>query len=372
MEYAFLILIYTILMKINALPVLASVFFMLSCTHKHEEKSVEEKFTVTSPLQLDTSFTKEYVSQIRSLKNIEIRAQEKGYLQNIYVDEGQHVHAGQILFRIMPRIYEAEYNKAKAEADIANIELQNVETLASKNIVAPNEVKLAKAKYEQAKAEMEIAKAHLSFTEIRAPYDGVIDRIPLRLGSLVDEGELLTSLSDNSQMQVYFNVSEPEYLEYQTNKAGRADNSISLKLANNTILPYKGNVELIESEFENETGNIAFRARFPNPDNLLKNGQTGKVQMKIPLKNALVIPQKATYELQDRKYVFVLDKSGVLKSRNISITGAIPDLYIVGSGLQSTDVILLEGIQKVKDDDKIKGDFIAPKEVLAQLKLKTE
>jgi len=143
-------------------------------------------------------------------------------------------------------------------------------------------------------------------------------------------------------------------------------------LANNTVLPYPGNVELIESEFENETGNIAFRARFPNPDGLLKNGQTGKVQMKIPLKNALIIPQKATYELQDRKYVFVLDKSGTLKSRNISIAGSIPDLYIVGSGLQPTDVILLEGIQKVKDDDKVKGDFIAPKEVLAQLKLKTE
>lgn len=219
---------YILPMKIKALYVLGSVCFMMSCTPKAEEKASEEQFTVTSPLLLDTSFTKEYVSQIRSLKNIEIRAQEKGYLEKIFVDEGQYVSAGQLLFRIMPRIYEAEYNKAKAEADMAEIELKNVETLANKNIVAPNELKMAKAKYDGAKAEMDIAKAHLSFTEIRAPFAGIIDRIPLRLGSLIDEGDLLTNLSDNSQMQVYFNVSEPEYLEYQTNIAGRAENSISL------------------------------------------------------------------------------------------------------------------------------------------------
>lgn len=359
-------------MKIQALHVLSTLSLMMSCHPKHEEKETEEKFSVTSPLLTDTSFTKEYVSQIRSLKNIEIRAQEKGYLQHIYVDEGQHVRAGQVLFRIMPIIYEAEYKKSKAEAEIANIELQNAEALAKKNIIAPNEVRLAKAKYDQAKAEMDIAKAHLSFTEITAPYDGVINRIPLRLGSLIEEGDLLTSLSDNSQMQVYFNVSEPEYLEYQTNKAGRAEKDLTLKLANNTIFPQKGEVELIQGEFENETGNIAFRARFPNTDGLLKNGQTGKIQMRIPLKNALIIPQKATYELQDRKYVFVMDKSGVVKSRNITIAGSLPDLYVVGSGLNPSDVILLEGIQKVKDDDKIKGDFIAPRQVLSKLRLKAE
>lgn len=359
-------------MKINALYVLGCVFFMASCGHKHEEKITEEKYTVTSPLKLDTCFTKEYVSQIRSLKNIELRAQEKGYLENIYVDEGQRVKAGQVLFRIMPKIYEAEYNKAKAEADIAHIEMQNIETLANKNIVAPNELKMAKAKYEQAKAEMDIAKTHLSFTEIRAPFDGVIDRIPLRLGSLIEEGDLLTNLSDNSQMQVYFNVSEIEYLDYQTNVAGRSDNSIALKLANNSLLPYKGSVELIEGEFQNETGNIAFRAKFPNPEGLLKNGQTGKVQMKTPLKDALLIPQKATYELQDRKYVFVMDKDGKLKSRNITVAGSLPDLFIINSGLSASDVILLEGIQKVKDDDKIKGEFVKPRAVIAQLQLKAE
>jgi len=217
-----------------------------------------------------------------------------------------------------------------------------------------------------------LAKLHLSFTEIKAPFDGTIDRIPLKLGSLVDEGELLTNLSDNSQMFAYFNVSEPEYLDYQTNIKGRGDNKVSLLLANSQPLKYKGEVETVESEFDNETGNIAFRARFPNPDKLLKNGETGKVQMTVPLKGALIIPQKATYEIQDKVYVFVVDKNGVVRSRNISISSRMPDLYVVGNTLSENDKILLEGVQKVKDDDKIKYEFIAPKEVISRLQLKTE
>lgn len=345
---------------------------LAACTAKKEEKEEESKFTVTSPMLIDTSFTKEYVSQIKSVRNIEIRAQEKGYLQNIYVDEGQSVKAGQLLFKIMPKIYEAELLKAQAEAKAATIELQNAKTLADKNVVSKNEQYMAQAKLEQAKAEVALAKLHLSFTEIRAPFDGTIDRIPLKLGSLVDEAELMTNLSDNTQMFAYFNVSEPEYLEYQTNIKGRADSKVSLLLANNHVLAYKGKVEVVESEFNNETGNIAFRARFPNPDHLLKNGETGEVQMIVPLRQALVIPQKATYEIQDKKYVFVVDKNNVVRSRNITVTAEMPDLYVIGTGITVHDKILLEGVQKVKDDEKIKFEYRAAKEVISGLRLKAE
>jgi membrane fusion protein (multidrug efflux system) len=306
------------------------------------------------------------------VRNIELRAQEKGYLQDIYVDEGQYVKAGQLLFRIMPKIYEAELLKAEAEAKIAGIELQNTKILAEKNVVSKNELAMAEAKLDQANAETALAKVHLSFTEIRAPFDGTIDRLPLKLGSLVDEGELLTSLSDNSQMFAYFNVSEPEYLDYETNVKDRANSKVSLLLANNRPLKYQGNVETVESEFNNETGNIAFRARFPNPEKLLKNGETGKVQMTVPLHDALVIPQKATYEIQDKKYVYVVDKSGVVKSKNITVTGEMPDLYVVGSGISENDRILLEGVQKVKEDNRIEADYKSPEEVVAQLRLKAE
>jgi len=351
---------------------LLALLYLTNCTTKKEEKEEAGKFAATSPLQVDTSFTKEYVSQIRSVRNIEIRAQEKGYLQNIYVDEGQFVKTGQLLFRIMPKLYEAELLKAQAEARAADIELQNAKTLADKNIVSKNEQSLAQAKLDQANAEIALAKLHLSFTEIRAPFDGTIDRIPKKLGSLIDEGELLTSLSDNSQVFAYFNVSEPEYLEYQTNVKGRADSKVSLLLADNNLLHDKGDVEVIEGEFDNETGNIAFRARFPNADKILKNGETGKVLMTVPVKNALVIPQKATYEIQDKKYVFVIDKDNTVKSREIAITGEMPDLYVVEKGLSPTDKIVLEGVQRVKDNDKISFDYQEPVAVIAKLKLKAE
>jgi membrane fusion protein (multidrug efflux system) len=345
---------------------------LVSCTTKKEQKAEDGKYTVTNPVSIDTSFTKEYVSQIHSVRDIEIRAQEKGFLQNIYVDEGQIVKAGQLLFRISPKIYEAELMKAQAETRAAEIELLDAKTLADKNIVSKSEQAMAQAKLEQARAEVSLAKLHLSFTEIRAPFDGTIDKIPQKLGSLIDEGELLTSLSDNSQIFAYFNVSEPEYLEYQTNVKGRGDNKVSLLLANNSLFKYKGNVELVESEFDNETGNIAFRAKFSNPDKLLKNGETGKVIMTVPVKNALIIPQKTTYEIQDKIYVFVVGNNNVVKSREITIAGDMPDLYVVKSGLSSNEKIILEGVQKVNDDDKIKYDYQKPEEVLKHLKIKEE
>lgn len=342
------------------------------CVSKKEKEEEASEYAVTNPLRIDTSFTKEYVSQIRSVRNIEIRAQEKGYLQNIYVDEGQYVHAGQSLFRIMPQLYQAELLKAKAEVEQASIELRNSSTLADNNIVSKNERAMAKAKLDAANAEMKLAQIHLSFTDIKAPFSGVINRIPLKLGSLVDEGDLLTSLSDNANVYSYFNVSEPEYLSYQMHAADRGSKEVTLIMANGEALPQKGEIQTIEGEFDNETGNIAFRAKFPNPDKLLRNGETGKVRMTLPLKNALIIPQKATYEIQDQKYVFVVDKKGVARSKNIAVAYELPDLYVLASGISADDKILLEGVQKVKDDQKVRTKFQDPRKVIQSLKLKAE
>jgi membrane fusion protein (multidrug efflux system) len=351
---------------------LFALFCYTSCTTKTKEKEEKVNYKVTNPLKIDTTFTKEYVSQIKSVRNIEIRAQEKGYLQQIYVDEGQQVKAGQVLFKINPVMYEAEYLKAKAEQKSAEIEMQNTKLLADKNVVAKSELAMALAKLEQTRAQVSLAKMHLSYCSIRAPFDGTIDRIPKKLGSMLEEGELLTSLSDNSQMFAYFNVSEPEYLNYQTDIKGRADKKVSLKLANNETLNAKGDVETVEGEFDNETGNIAFRARFSNPNRLLRNGETGKVLMNVPLRHALIIPQKATYEIQDKVYVFVIDQKGIAHSRNITLNGSMPNLYIVSGGLAEGDHILVEGVQKVKDDEQIKYSVISPKEVITQLQLKAE
>lgn len=345
------------------------IIYATGCSVKKKETEEAGKYTVTSPLKEDTSFTKDYVSQIQSVRNIEIRAQEKGYLQSINVDEGQYVHAGQLLFRIMPKMYEAEVMKNKAAVKEAELEMLNTKTLADKNIVSKTELAMAQAKLDEAKAELSLAQIHLSLTEIRAPFDGIIDRIRFKQGSLIDEGGLLTTLSDNKNIYAYFNVSESEYLDYKEKTKGGQKQEVNLLLANGEMHKYKGVIETVEGEFDNETGNIAFRAKFPNPGMLLKHGETGSVRMNVNLAGALMIPQKATYDIQDKIYVFVVDKNNMVKSRNITIKSTLPDLYVVDSGLSENDRIILEGVQEAKDDAKIAYSYVDPKKAIAALQL---
>jgi membrane fusion protein (multidrug efflux system) len=347
--------------------VTATVMLYSSCKPKEKEQAESATFLVTSPTLKDTLIYREYVCQIQSVNHIEIRSQERGYLQKIFVDEGQLVKKGQLMFQIMPTIYQAEMEKAKAEMSFAEIEFRNTKTLADQNIVSPNELALAKAKLEKAKAELDLAQAHLDFTEIRAPFDGIMDRLQIRLGSLIDEGELLTTLSDNSKMWVYFNVPEVEYLNYIRKSADEKVKLVQLQLANKEIFEQNGVVETIEADFNNETGNIAFRATFPNPGRILRHGETGNVMMPVTLNKALLIPQKATFEILDKKYVFVIDKNNVVQSRQVTIGEEMPHLYVVTDGLLEEDKILIDGLRKVKNGDKIKFAFVQPQQVLSEL-----
>jgi len=346
---------------------MTSLFFYSSCKHEEHEQEEEAKFLVTSPIHIDTTAYSEYVCQIHAIQHIELRALEKGYLQNIYVDEGQFVKKGQLMFQIMPLIYQAEMNKAQAEADFAEIEYKNTKRLADSNIVSKNELALAKANLDKAKAELSLAQAHLGFTEIHAPFDGIMGRFNVRLGSLLDEGELLTTLSDNSKMWVYFNVPESEYLDYIIKAKSDSLTKVRLRMANNMEFDQLGKVETIEADFNNETGNIAFRATFQNPKEILRHGETGNILMPVPLKNALIIPQKATFDILDKKFVFVIDENSVVKSRQITVGKEMPHLYVVTEGLNEKDKILLEGLRKVKNNEKIHYDFVNPQHALAEL-----
>ena len=340
----------------------------ISCKPKKEEKVEVSKYTITSPLILDTSFTKDYIAQIQSIQNVEIRAQVKGYLEALNVDEGKYVSEGQVIFNIMPKVYEAEVLKQKAQVKTAEIELNNIRTLADKKIVSDAELAMAQAKLESEKADLVKANLDLAFTKIKAPFSGVIDRIKFKKGSLIDEGGLLTTLSNNKEVYAYFNVSEVEYLDYKNRKLD-GKQKVTLILANGQEHKYKGEVQTIESEFDNTTGNIAFRAKFPNPELLLKHGETGKVRLTVPIQQALIIPQKTTFEIQDKIYVYVVDKDNKVKSRNIIVKQRLSNLYIIESGLTANDRILLDGIQTVKEDDKIEIEFIQPQKVLSQLQL---
>ncbi|MCC9136652.1 efflux RND transporter periplasmic adaptor subunit [Pontibacter silvestris] len=358
--------------RILMLMGLCALLCHTGCESKKEEKETETEFLVTSPVRKDTTITEDYVSQVRSISHIELRAQERGYLQKIFVDEGQFVKKGQLLFQIMPTLYEAELQRAQAEANFAQIEYQNTKRLADSSIVAPNELAMDKAKLDKAKAELALARVHLQFTEIRAPFDGIIDRFHVRLGSLVDEGELLTELSDNSKMWVYYNVPEAEYLEYQSKAHTDSKMNVNLLMANNKQFEYPGVVETIEADFDNETGNIAFRATFPNPKGLLRHGETGNILMSVPMKDVLLIPQKATFEVLDKKYVYVVDKDDVLRSREITIAAEMPHIYVVQDGLSENDKFLLEGLRLVRENEKIHYKFVKPDSVMSQLDLYAE
>lgn len=351
----------------------ATCLFYSSCTEKKEAAETEGKFLVTSPVETDTVIYNEYVGQIRSSSHIELRSQEKGYLEKIFVDEGQYVTKGQLMFKIMPVIYQAEVEKAKAEMDFAEIEYNNARTLADNNVVSQNELSLNRAKLNKAKAELALAKAHLGFTEIRAPFNGFMDRFYKRLGSLIDEGELLTTLSDNSKMWVYFNVPEAEYLNYIQKAKPESRQQVQLQMANGELFHLPGVVETIEADFNNETGNIAFRAAFPNPKGILRHGETGNIRMPVSLKKAILIPQKSTFDVLDKKFVYVVNENNVLEARQITIAQELPHVYIVASGLGPKDKILAEGLGKVRDKQKIQYEFVPfEKELIELKKLHTE
>jgi membrane fusion protein, multidrug efflux system len=359
-------------MKYSVLALSVLTLLTTACQPKVEEKKELPKLLVSTPLQKDTNIIKEYVAQIHAYKHIEMRALESGYIQSIFVDEGQTVAQGQRMFKIMPNVYQADLLKAKAEAEMVRIEYQNTKALADKNIVSPNELALAKAKLDKAMADVSLANTHLGFTNVNASFAGIMDHLNVRTGSLVAEGDLLTTLSDISKMWVYFNVPESEYLDFKTHKEANTTQTVTLKMANGDIFDQSGKIETIEADFDNKTGNIEFRATFPNPNKLLRHGETGNILMKVPFKNAILIPQKATFDILDKTYVYVVNKSNKVEQRLISISAELPHTYIVKSGLSTNDHILLEGLRKVHNGDQIDVNFQPANKVFENQSLHAE
>ena len=214
----------------------------------------------------------------------------------------------------------------------------------------------------------------MNFTSVRAPFDGIVDRLHEQLGGLVKEGDILTTLSDNSVMWVYFNVPEKRYLEYMASlNQPKQDQRIELVLANGNKFKQLGKIGAIEAQFNNENGNIAFRADFPNPDGLLRHGQTGTVLISQVLHDAVVIPQRATFPNLAKLYVYVVGKDDVVHQREIVIQNELEDIYVIKDGiLDVNDKIVLEGIRQVRDGDKVEYEFRQPEEVLANPKNKAE
>jgi membrane fusion protein, multidrug efflux system len=364
------------------IPAVLAVF-LWGCTANSKENSEQrvskntlKEVPVIKLTPQKTDLHREYVGNINAIRNVEIYARVKGYLEQIYVDEGQEVKKGQILFRINDEEYEAELAKAKAnlqsaiaDAKAAQLEVSRIKLLVDKKIiskieweVAETRVLAAKAKIEEARSAQTNATIHMARTRIRAPFNGVINRIPYKVGSLIDEGTHLTSVSDTRQVYVYFNVSENEYLEYikaQKLDKGGQSGIVELDLADGSSFSEKGRIQTMEGEFDAGTGSIAFRAQFPNPGQLLKHGSSGTVRLTNSIDDALLVPQKAVFEIQDKSYVYLVDKNDQVKMTSFVPKARFSNFYLVQSGLKAGDRIVYEGIQALKDGTKISPQVIA-------------
>lgn len=369
----------------NVAPILAIVVALISlclpgCNQHREEQHVEaHKIVATSPQLQPVTLTQQYVCQIHSQRHIQVRALKEGYLETIKVKEGQFVKEGDVLFTVIPILYQKEAETAEAEFNVAKLELKYAEQLQKQQAISPNEVALFGAKLKRAEAKWQLAKAALNFASVTAQFDGIIDRLHHQQGALVEEGEVLTTLSDNSLMWVYFNVPEKRYLEYMANLKKNNDIKIELLLASGKKFDQLGMLDpahgkgAIEADFNNETGNIPFRADFPNPDRLLRNGQTGTVLLSWVENEALVIPQRSTFEVLAKRYVYVIDEENVAHQREIVIESELEDLFVIKKeGVSANDKIVLEGIRQVRDGDKVEFEDRKAEDVAANLKFHAE
>lgn len=328
--------------------------------------------------------TQAYVCRMQSRRHIEIRALNEGYLEEIPVQEGQAVRTGERLYALYPVLYRTKLEAEKAELRLAEINLQNTERLAGRGFVSPPELARATAERDRAKANVDRATAEVGFTSIVAPFDGLVGRQLMQQGSLIKAEDILTTLSDNSVMWVYFNVPEADYLRFKSLR-GASDTAsprklelsgatIQLRLANGQIFDKNATTTLtIESEFNRETGNIEFRADFPNPEGLLRHGQTGTLLINQKLSGALVIPQQATFEILDRRYVFAVDENAVAHQREITVARELEDIYVIKHGLSAGERFVLEGVRQVRDGERLEHTKTRPpKEALKNLKYNAE
>ena len=358
-------------------PILGCVIAFGACTNAKETNNthVAKDVPVANLIQMDTVIYKEYIADIQSERNVELRSRLSGFLNKIYVDEGAHVKKGQVLFALNDEEYKADFAKAKAALNNAQAEVKKVELeiertkkLVDKKIVSATESELlevqlraAKAKVEEGQAIVNQSRTKLNNTLVRAPFNGRIDRILLKEGSLLNEGALLTTISDLERVNVYFSISESEYLELagQENSNNNSfKQEVKLVLANGQLYPHSGMSELVESEFEANTGSISLRAKFDNPSGLLKHGASGRIAVPINTGELTFVHQKSVVEIQDKAYVYVVDQNNTLKMTPFKNGQRVGHYYIVENGLEPNSRVVFEGVQALRD-----GMVINPKEV---------
>ena len=366
------------------------LLFFFSCSSKTETPPptpIQALPVASIKKTSETTYT-EYPAAIEGTVDLEIRPQVSGMLDHIFVNEGALVKKGQPLFKINEMPFREALNNAKAsllsaKAALLNaqLEVEKLSPLVANKVVSEFQLKSAKASYEAAQANVEQAKAavgtaniNLSYTLIKAPVNGYVGRLPKKQGSLVSATDInpLTLLSDAHEVHVYFALGEDDFIDFNnrypgknlTEKASKIP-SVSLVLADQTAYTQQGTIDMVDGQFDKQTGSISLRATFSNPQGLLRSGNTGKIRIGVSHTDALLVPQSATIEMQDKIFVYAMADSNKVKKMPITIIGKSGNNYLVKDGIKSGDQIVLSGIDRLQEGQVIKPEKAAPK--VAQL-----
>lgn len=356
--------------KLNTIAILSLLLVIVSCGNSEQNQPAAEAPPAPFPIaQLEsktvTGFT-EYPVTIEGVVNSDVRAKTTGYIEKVFVDEGQKVRKGQALFKLETQTLNQDADAAKALVNVAQVEVDKLVPLVEKNIISSVQLETAKANLKQAKANYSSVAANIGYATIKSPIDGYVGAINFREGALISPSDAspLTTVSQIDQVYAFFSFNEAQYIDHLQrsegqNKAERIKNSpdLTLILANGKEYSKKGRIQTSTGQINQSTGTIQIRAAFDNPNEILTNGNSGKIRFPIEYKDAIVVPQSATFEQQGNIMIFKLGEDNKVVTSIIEVKGTVDNLYVVESGLTTNDKIVVSGVGKLRN-----GMAISPQE----------
>lgn len=304
-----------------------------------------------------------FAATLEGRQSVEIRPKVSGFIDKIYIEEGQQVRKGQPLFRLETASLTQEAEAAKAVVDVAQVEVDKLVPLVEKGIISQVQLVTAQARLQQVKSNYESLIANIGYATLNSPVDGYAGNIPYKVGSLVDNSIDLpmTVVSDISEIRAYFSMTEKQLLQWKlqwadssgTMEAGR-DANVELIMVNGQAYPHPGRIAMVNTIIDRATGNVSLRADFPNPEQWLSSGSSGRIRIPTVYRDVVVVPMTATVDLQGHKLVYVVGEDGTVHTRPIQIGAQTATEYLVPSGLEPGTTIVTEGVSKLKDGQTIK------------------
>ncbi|WP_178991465.1 efflux RND transporter periplasmic adaptor subunit [Winogradskyella schleiferi] len=355
---------------LNSIALLGIFLVIVSCENSEQNQAKAEAPPAPFPVsQLETKTVTgytDYPATIEGKVNSDVRAKTSGYIEKVYVDEGQKVRKGQVLFKLETQSLSQDAGAAQAQVNVAQVEVDKLIPLVDKNIISPVQLETAKANLAQAQANLSGVSANIGYATIKSPIDGFVGAINFREGALISPSDAtpLTTVSQIDEVYAFFSFNEAQYIDHLQrsegkSKAERIKNApdLTLILANGKAYSEKGRIQTSTGQINQNTGTIQIRAAFKNPNEILTNGNSGKIRFPIEYKDAIVVPQSSTFDQQGNIMVFKLGEDNKVATTILKVKGTVDNLYVVESGLTTNDKIVVSGVGKLRN-----GMTISPQE----------